>query len=95
MFAKNVVIRGIKDVFVAEREIDAENLKPHECLIETYVSLISAGTELSRPEKRRGLSGESRVLFRRKNSKKRRGGISGGGRGRRLVQRPSQQPSDL
>lgn len=48
MFAKNVVIRGIKDVFVAEREIDAENLKPHECLIETYVSLISAGTELSR-----------------------------------------------
>ncbi|HWS29246.1 MAG TPA: zinc-binding alcohol dehydrogenase, partial [Clostridia bacterium] len=48
MLAKNVVIHGIRDVSVVEREIDAENLKPYECLIETYVSLISAGTELSR-----------------------------------------------
>lgn len=48
MLARNVVIQGIKDVSVVEREIDAENLRPHECLIETHVSLISAGTELSR-----------------------------------------------
>ena len=48
MLAKNVVIHGIKDVSVFEQEINTENLKPHECLIETSVSLISAGTELSR-----------------------------------------------
>ena len=48
MLAKNVVIHGIKDVSVFEQEVNTENLKPHECLIETYVSLISAGTELSR-----------------------------------------------
>ncbi|MEN6470184.1 MAG: zinc-binding alcohol dehydrogenase [Clostridiaceae bacterium] len=48
MLAKEVVVHGIKSVSVEGREIDAERLKPTECLIETQVSLISAGTELSR-----------------------------------------------
>ena len=48
MITKNVIINGIKNVDIIEEEIDTENLKPQECLIETYVSLISPGTELSR-----------------------------------------------
>ena len=84
MLARNVVIQGIKDVSVVEREIDAENLRPHECLIETYVSLISAFPRF-RSEKGRDLSGKSRLLFRREDSQKGREGISGGGRGCRLI----------
>lgn len=48
MLANYVVINGIRDVSVAEREIHTERLNPTECVLETFVSYISAGTELSR-----------------------------------------------
>ncbi len=48
MKAKSVVIRGVKDVAVMEHEVDVQAMHAKQCLIETEVSLISAGTELSR-----------------------------------------------
>ena len=48
MLAKYVVINGMRDVSIAEREIHPDHLKPTECFLETRVSFISAGTELSR-----------------------------------------------
>ncbi len=48
MLAKYAVVNGIRDVAITEREIHPELLNPTECLLETCVSLISAGTELSR-----------------------------------------------
>ena len=48
MLAKYAVVNGIRDVAIAEREIHPEHLSPTECLLETHVSFISAGTELSR-----------------------------------------------
>lgn len=48
MISKNVIINGIKDVVIKEEKIEDTQLKPTECLIETDVSLISPGTELSR-----------------------------------------------
>lgn len=48
MKAKRVVIHGVKDVAVEEHELDIQTMRAKECLIETQVSLISAGTELSR-----------------------------------------------
>lgn len=48
MLAKYVVVNGILDVAIAEKEIYPEHLKPTECFLETCVSFISAGTELSR-----------------------------------------------
>jgi len=43
-----IVVNGVKDVVIVEKEIDETSLKPEECLIESYVSYISPGTELSR-----------------------------------------------
>ena len=48
MNSKQVYVNGVKDVQIIDCELDADNLKPTECLIETYVSYISPGTELSR-----------------------------------------------
>ena len=48
MLAKSVVISGVKDVRIVEETIDPKALASGACLIETEVSLISAGTELSR-----------------------------------------------
>jgi 2-desacetyl-2-hydroxyethyl bacteriochlorophyllide A dehydrogenase len=48
LIAKEIIIHGIQDVSLEEREIQPESLQPAECLIETSVSLISPGTELSR-----------------------------------------------
>lgn len=48
MEAKRVVINGVQDVAVETYELDPQMIRPKECLIETEVSLISAGTELSR-----------------------------------------------
>ena len=47
MKSKYVIINGIEDVSILEEEID-DQLSKDEYLIETEVSLISAGTELSR-----------------------------------------------
>ncbi len=47
MLARSVVVNGVLDVKIIEEKIK-EELAPTECLIETYVSLISPGTELSR-----------------------------------------------
>lgn len=48
MISKNIIINGIKDVLLLNEEINEKELKPTECFIESYVSLISPGTELSR-----------------------------------------------
>lgn len=48
MIAKEIIINGIQDVSLVERKIHPESLQDTECLIETAVSLISPGTELSR-----------------------------------------------
>lgn len=48
MITRNIIINGVKDVIVTEENIDETQIKPTECFIETYVSLISPGTELSR-----------------------------------------------
>ena len=48
MLTKQVFVNGKMDVEVKSVELDENNLKPTECLIETYVSYISPGTELSR-----------------------------------------------
>jgi 2-desacetyl-2-hydroxyethyl bacteriochlorophyllide A dehydrogenase len=48
LIAKEIIINGIEDVSLVEREIHPESLQGTECLIETAVSLISPGTELSR-----------------------------------------------
>lgn len=48
ILAKSVVINGVKDVSLVEERIDPEAISAGECLIESDVSLISAGTELSR-----------------------------------------------
>ena len=48
MLAREVIINNVLDIDIIENEINTEELKPSECLIETYVSLISPGTELSR-----------------------------------------------
>lgn len=46
--AKRVVIEGIEQIAILQEDINPENIQPNECLIESQVSLISAGTELSR-----------------------------------------------
>ncbi len=48
MEAKRVVINGVLDVKIISEKLDVSSLKPNQCLIETEVSLISPGTELSR-----------------------------------------------
>ena len=48
MLAREVIINNVLDIDVIETELDIDHLKPSECLIESYVSLISPGTELSR-----------------------------------------------
>lgn len=48
MKTKRLVINGIEDISIIEQQLDPNDMKDDECLIETYVSLISAGTELSR-----------------------------------------------
>ncbi|MGN1343457.1 MAG: zinc-binding dehydrogenase, partial [Traorella sp.] len=47
MKSKNVIINGVEDISIVEKELN-EQLNEQEYLIETEVSLISAGTELSR-----------------------------------------------
>ena len=48
MNQKSVIIRGVKDVGIESQEFERRNIGVDECLIETEVSLISPGTELSR-----------------------------------------------
>ena len=48
MKSRAVVINGVEDVSIIEEELHEETLQFDEYLIETEVSLISAGTELSR-----------------------------------------------
>lgn len=48
MESKQVIINGVLDVKVVNEIIDIKEIKPNHCLIETEVSLISPGTELSR-----------------------------------------------
>ncbi len=48
MQADRVVIQGIQTIAMERQKVDTEHIQPKECLIETKVSLISAGTELSR-----------------------------------------------
>lgn len=48
MKAKYVNIQGVRDVAVLEEDLDPTQLAPTACLIETHLSLISPGTELSR-----------------------------------------------
>lgn len=48
MDTRKVVINGIEDISIIHEKLDVSTLKDDECLIETDVSLISAGTELSR-----------------------------------------------
>jgi len=48
MKVRSVIIQGVKDVVVVEEELAQRSLAPQECLIETTVSMISPGTELSR-----------------------------------------------
>jgi 2-desacetyl-2-hydroxyethyl bacteriochlorophyllide A dehydrogenase len=48
MLSKQVFVNGKMDIEIKDVELHTENLKPTECLIETYVSYISPGTELSR-----------------------------------------------
>lgn len=48
MNAKYVSIQGIQDVSILEETLDASCLDPTVCLVETHLSLISPGTELSR-----------------------------------------------
>ncbi len=48
ILTKNVVINGVEDVRLIEETVDPKAVSAKECLIESEVSLISAGTELSR-----------------------------------------------
>lgn len=48
MKTKRLVINGVEDIALIEEKLDPERLDDDSCLIETDVSLISAGTELSR-----------------------------------------------
>lgn len=48
MKSRAVIINGVEDVAIIEEEFDENSLQPGDYLIETEVSLISAGTELSR-----------------------------------------------
>lgn len=48
MKAKYVSIEGIREVAILEEELNISNLAPTACLMETHLSLISPGTELSR-----------------------------------------------
>jgi len=48
MKAQYVSIQGIRDVAILEEELDPNTLGPTACLMETHLSLISPGTELSR-----------------------------------------------
>lgn len=48
ILASSVVINGVKDVCLIQEEIDPKRTSTNDCLIKSEVSLISAGTELSR-----------------------------------------------
>lgn len=48
ILAKSVVINGVKDVRLIEEDINPKMISASDCLIKSEVSLISAGTELSR-----------------------------------------------
>lgn len=48
MISQKIMIKGIEDIAVVDAEIDESVLKENECFIETKVSMISPGTELSR-----------------------------------------------
>ncbi|MDP7399983.1 MAG: zinc-binding alcohol dehydrogenase [Lentisphaeria bacterium] len=47
MKATHVVVTGANEVELQDLEIDSESLEPHQVLIETECSFISAGTELA------------------------------------------------
>ena len=48
MKTRSVIVKAPLDVVLAEEEKDEKSLKAQECLIESLVSMISPGTELSR-----------------------------------------------
>lgn len=48
MKIKSVIVKGTLDVVLAEEELDETQCGPNECLLESVVSMISPGTELSR-----------------------------------------------
>ena len=48
MDSQNIVVNGIKDVILKTESFDDSNLEYNEAIIENEISMISAGTELSR-----------------------------------------------
>jgi len=48
MKIRSVIVKGALDVVLEEEELDESVCGPNECLLESVVSMISPGTELSR-----------------------------------------------